>query len=234
MENEIVESAGSPVLVYPAGAESPWFDFLEGIAGSLAWPLVVVVAIIVFHKPILAKLGEMDALKLAGAEASFGARVTAVVEQAKEIDSPDQEVAQENNARLSLLVDMAAASPTGAIIAAWKDLEAASIELLTLASKFVDIDSFVDQKGQTRSRFQMLVNSRSKVGLSRYLVRLGMLPPAETKTFEELRMLRNRATHEPEGAISVEEARSYVRVADKLTDIIRTNIQNIEAANPEG
>lgn len=43
----------------------------------------------------------------------------------------------------------------------------------------------------------------------------------EIETNESLRQLKNRATHEPEGTVSVDEARSYVRIADKLTDLIR-------------
>lgn len=235
MENEIVESATSPVLVYPDVADSPWFEFIQGMTNSLAWPLVVVLAIILFHRQILDKLPEIDGLKVPGAEMTFKNRVKAVVEQAKEIDNPDDGVAQENNVRLAALVDMAAASPTGAIIAAWKDLEAASVELVSMVSKMIDIETFMSSDGRSGGiRFENMMRSRSKIGLSRFMLRLGLLPMTEAKTFEELRKLRNRATHEPEGTISVEEARSYVRVADKLTDLIRTNIRNIETAPVPG
>ncbi|WP_169197009.1 hypothetical protein [Devosia sp. MC1541] len=222
MVNEVIDAA-SPVLVYPDASEALWLDFYQGVIGSLAGPLVVILAIWLFHKQILAKLPDLDGLKLAGAEMSFKNRVEAVVDQAKDIETPDRQVAKENNQRLTQLVDMAAASPTGAIIAAWKDLEAASDALLTRASVLMKMD--FDQDISDAKRSNML---RSKLSMSRNLARWGLLPSTEAETYEGLRKLRNRAMHEPEGAVSVDEARSYVRVADKLTDLIKTISRNLD------
>lgn len=233
MENEIVTSTASPVLVYPdVPVESPWFDFWQGIVASVAWPAVVVLAIWLFHKQLLAMIPQIDGVKVAGAEVSFKNRVEAVVEQAKEIDTPDEDVAQENNDRLGRLIDMAAASPTGAILAAWKDLEAASSELVDLVGTMIEVPSMSGREYDKARSINDLVKAKSGLNVGRYMLRLGLLPIAEANTFEELRKLRNRATHEPEGAITVEEARSYVKVADKLTDLVRTNIRNITAADP--
>ena len=232
MENEIVTSTASPVLVYPdVVPESPWFDFFQGIIGSLAWPAVVVLGIFLFHRQILEMLLDAENIEVPGGF-SFKRRMKAVAEKAKEFDQPDAEVAQENNERLARLIDTAAASPTGAIMAAWKDLDAASVELVNLVSTMINIESLPDADFKNVKSLDELV--RNKVGVSRYMVRLGLLPPAEAQSFEELRKLRNRAAHEPEGAITVEQARSYVRIADRLTDLIRTNIRNINAGNSNG
>jgi hypothetical protein len=233
METEIVTTAASPVLFYPdVVVESPWFDFFQGIVASIAWPAVVVLAIWLFHKQLLAMIPQIDGVKVAGAEVSFKNRVEAVVEQAKEIDAPDEDVAQENNDRLAHLINMAATSPTGAIIAAWKDLEAASRDLIALVTPMMQLELLPDSAFQKSKSLEELLRSTSGVVVGRRLLSMGLLPAAEAKTFDELRKLRNRATHEPEGAISVEEARSYVKVADKLTDLIRTNVRNINAADP--
>lgn len=229
MENEIVETTATPILVYPAppAVESPWFDFIQGIVGSVVWPAVVVLAIILFHRQLLDMIPSIDGVKVAGAEVTFKNRVEAVVEQAKEIDPPDVEVAEENNARLGYLVNMSTSSPTGAIISAWKDLESASLDLV----KFVHELGKADRAAETHSRLtqnlRALEKSPSRSGLGQFMIRYSILPQTEVETFEELRKLRNRAMHEAEGTITVDEAISYVRVADRLTDVIRTTARNI-------
>ena len=213
MENDTVNVA-APVLIYPDSSQALWLEFYQSVIGSVAWPLVVVLAIVFFHKQLLAKLPEMDGLKVPGAEMSFKKRVAEVSEQAKEIETPDKTEAEANDARLVQLINMAAASPTGAILAAWKDLEAESKALLDRAAQVLPHESNpsgANRDGKTRNALSNAWALRS----------YQLLPSAEVKTYESLRQLKNRAAHEPEGAISVDEARSYVRIADKLTDLIR-------------
>lgn len=206
MGNEIVDSASSPMLVYPNAVESPWFDFIQGVIGSLAWPLVIVLAILLFHKQILGILPDLDTLKLPGAEMSFKKRVAAVVEQAKEIDIPAKEDAEANAPRQTELSNLATYAPVEAILQAWNDLDKAAKELMGTFETIQPEDLVDDLKKRPwRS--------------ARVIATMDILPPAERKTYEELRKLRNRAVHE--GKISQAEALSYLQVADQLTDVIR-------------
>lgn len=209
-----MDTSASSALV---DAESPWFDFIQGLVSSLAWPLVMVLAILLFHRQLLALLPDLDTLKVAGAEMSFKKRIAAVVDQAKEIEKPTADDARENDGRTQALSKMAETSPAGAILGAWTELEKAARQLIVSAGRNLPADW-----GVTWRYFE----PTDAVETARMIGMFQLLPAAERETYEQLRRLRNRAVHE--GDVTAEEARSYVKVADQLTDVLRILKSNVE------
>ena len=127
-------------------------------------------------------------------------------ERAKAIEEPDPQTAKENNERVSELLDMAAASPTGAIIEAWKDIEQNARDL-------------AEGSGLPLSSNP----ARPYFNLQNFLSENNLLPKAEIHTFRELRMIRNCAAHSSDSEITMDQAKRYVSLADRLIDAIRTS-----------
>lgn len=106
---------------------------------------------------------------------------------------------------------MAAVSPTGAIIEAWKEVEHA-------ARKLAESSGLMLQNNSSRPYFN----------LQRALERDEQLPKAEIQTYRELRLIRNRAAHLREDQVTVEQARQYIRLADRLVDAMNTLVVQAE------
>lgn len=182
-----------------------WLDFVASLAASLAWPLIFLALALLFRPHITSALKQLRSLKWGDAEAVFEAELKGAVEASKAIHPPEAAVAEQNNDRLLKLIELAAASPSGAILEAWKDIENA-------------VEAFVQQAGippppNTRSSPQTW---------SRLFVQHRLLPTAETNMYEELRSLRNRAVHSRDEDITVDQARQYVRLADRFVDVLRS------------
>ena len=181
------------------------FSFLESITASMAWPVVVLVIAVLFRKSIPAALGSLKSLKVAGAEVTFGNEIRAATETATALEPAPENIADRNNSRVVALIDMAAVSPSGAIIEAWKEVEHAA-------------------KNLAESSGLMLQNNSSRpyFNIQRALEKDEQLPKAEIQTYRELRLIRNRAAHLREDQVTVEQARQYVRLADRLVDAMNT------------
>lgn len=113
------------------------FQFIASLVGSLAWPAAAVGMTIFLRRPLIDLLRRTVSAEGFGAKLTFAARleqVREVVEQAREEQSPDLRSHSDNAATPGLppptqealreLTDtLATSSATGAIIAAWAELE---------------------------------------------------------------------------------------------------------------
>lgn len=176
--------------------------FIVQMTQSLAWPLVVLIVSLVFKNSLVDALEHLASLKLpGGVEATFEREIKAVEVTAEEIEPPKDNVAKANQAKITSLIEMAATSPTGAIVEAWKEVEAAARRV-----------------AETSGISLTATPSRPYFNLQSFLQRNELLPPAEIDMFRELRLLRNRAAHSQDADITTEHARRYVRLAEKLID----------------
>lgn len=82
----------------------------------------------------------------------------------------------------------------------------------------------VDAPGQAVSKGKPL-------NLFQYLSVRNLLPQDELDMFNELRILRNKAVHGGDETVTVDGARKYVNLADKLTDIINQRILTQQVIN---
>ena len=183
----------------------PWLDFFANITASLAWPIVVLVIALKYRTHIVATLNNLKSVRFGGAEATFDRDLQQATEKAKALEPSSSEIEQANQDRTNELVKMSATSPSGAIIEAWKDVEQAAREM-------------VESSGLPLNNLP----SRPYYSLQVFLSKNALLPKAEIETFRELRMIRNRAAHPSEHDVTVDQARRYVLLADRLVDAIKT------------
>lgn len=180
-------------------------DFFQNIVASTTWPLVTLVIALVYRKSILSALGKLKSLKIGDAEATFDREIKEVTESAKSLEPAPQNIAEINNQRILELIDMAAVSPTGAIVEAWKDIDKTAHVL-------------AESSGLPLSSNK----KRPYFNIQDFLDKNNLLPKAEIDTYRNLRMIRNRAAHSTDEEVTVQQARQYVRVADRLVDAMNT------------
>ena len=205
MDDWVVTSVASPELL-PNVGEPQWaivLSFIARLVEALAWPGLLAVLVVIFYKHIIRVLQNLKSFKWGDAEATFGTELQEAREKAKGIEPVEQQIAAANEPRFKQLVEMAATSPTGAIIEAWKNVMDSIISLIQR--------SMIAPSTSTTTNAVSLINLLKKYSL---------LPPQEMAVLQDLRVLRNKAAHSNDGDISVDQARQYVMLADKLTDVM--------------
>lgn len=207
--DEIVDTAAIPLLVYPQTG-TPWWetglDFIASLAGSLAWPIVVLIVLLAFKEQLINALKNIRSFKFGDAEAVFGTELKEANEKAKAIETPTEQTAQTNAGRTAQLVDMAVVSPTGAIVEAWKDVLDAMTEVLQRATIVIP-----DRPAPANA-----------LNLINHFKKYGLLPKAELDVLNDLRTLRNRAAHISDDTITTAQAQNYVRLADRVIDVMNS------------
>ena len=148
----------------------------------------------------------VESLKVGGVEAKIRRNLKDAAEELKSAEPVTPEAATSNDSQFAAFLDMATTSPTGAIIEAWKQVESVAYDLVARElPRLRDID---------RSR---PINSQS---LFKHLLAIGALPDSELNTFQKLRVIRNQAAHSSDRQITSESAREFVRLADRLVDVL--------------
>lgn len=213
MDTEIVDSIPSPTIWPEPDYLNPWLDFFASAIGSVAWPVLVISLALLFRKPIIKLIGRMKSMEAAGAKAEFNEEVQDLADKAQKMEPADPEVAKANDPRLQELLTAATASPTGAIVEAWKDVDASARRLVERAMSAMP--------GVVAANYHETALRRpNTLNTHRLLRQYGLLPPAEMSTYEELRVLRNKVAHETDQQVTPLAAAQYVRVADQLIDVI--------------
>ena len=182
-----------------------FLEFLSEIIGSIAWPLAIVILCFHFKQPIISAIGNLRSIKYGNTEATFNRELAITSEAAKAIETSDPNIADANKEKITELIKFSQSSPTSAIIAAWEEVEKA-------ARNYVEKSGLALKSDPSRPYFH----------LQTFLADNKLLPRAEIETFRELRMMRNRAAHANELEITEDQARRYIRIADRLIDSIET------------
>ena len=178
-----------------------WKEFAASVVGSIAWPFVVCVIVVLvlanFRTQIRGLIARMKSVKGAGVEATFGEELSDV-----------RDVAE------ALVEDVQSAETTGGpsnedplaiIIRAWIELES-TVDLLYLGATGSD-DA---PRKPTRTKLNSLLHD-------------GVIPPAVFHTVTRLYDLRNRVMHGRHSA-TVEEAQSFADSAYDMVDyLVLTN-----------
>ncbi len=204
--NTTSDETGTLANAYSGLDTQPVLDFFASIIDSLAWPIVILIIILIFRAHLISALKNLKSVKYGDAEATFERELAEATFTAQALETPEIETAKENTARINELIEMASTSPTGAIIEAWKDIEKAARDV-------------VEKSGLPLAS----TPSRPYFNLQNFLSDHNLLPKAEIDTFRELRMIRNRAAHSNDFDISSDIARRYINLADRLIDAIKTS-----------
>jgi hypothetical protein len=183
-----------------------WRQFAASVVQSLAWPVVVLVVVLVLRRPVTKLVPLLLRLKYRDLELEFAQELETLKATAQimapepSTDEPVSELPEEQ--RLEALL---AASPRSAVGEAWRILESAARTML-------------EETGDEAAK-----NIFRPLELSRALVRHGVLhDDYSVVMFDRLRILRNEAAHRDDFAVSEESAREYIELALSLVRKIRS------------
>ncbi|HJZ63075.1 MAG TPA: hypothetical protein VKD70_02075 [Candidatus Acidoferrum sp.] len=176
--------------------------FIVELTKALAWPLMVLVALLSFRKTLLRLLPQLTNLKYDKLEFQFAKEVAAVEKEALASLPP---VSQKSGleAIRQKLTKLAMTSPEAAVVEAWRYLEAEFLELIERRN--VDVAPAV----RTMPRL-----------LSAMLYKEGLLTEAQHDLVVRLRDLRNDATHSRSQVVDIERAMSYIESVLRLVGSI--------------
>lgn len=164
--------------------------FIAALVKALAWPVAAIVIAAIFHRQISALLSRIRKGKFGPAEFEFEQEVQELVE----LVQPEMQAQQINPPTVTL----ATTNPRAAILEAWLSLERAVNRLAHI------------QELPTPSA------SRSPLSIIRAVEKSGVLQPNDISLFNDLRVLRNRATHDADFGPSAESVIKYVQLAQGL------------------
>lgn len=179
-------------------------QFISSVVGSLAWPGVVLAAVLVLRKPLIDLLPLLQRLKYKDLELDFGKRVGELQAEVAEELPPQAEPAPLPTTARSALHTLAEVSPRSAVMEAWRAVEAAGLAAARRLQS--DLPTPALRSGRPLDSYEAL----------RLLEHSGKLDRAVVGPLRELRMLRNQAAHAPEFALTRDSALEYASVAERI------------------
>ncbi len=178
--------------------------FFAQVITALAWPITLVIVLLLLRRPLLDLIPLLQRLKYKDLELDFGSKVQELAAEAQEEFSWALE-GQTNLDRISVYyAPIAAVSPRAAVLEAWLELESAAIA----ASKRHGLELTSAER-------------RSPIELGRALEQAGILDENKKRIFHRLRNLRNAAAHASEFALDADSAIEYADLATRLTEYLR-------------
>ena len=184
-----------------------WLTFSSKIIDSLAWPLVIIVALFLLRKPISDLIPFLRKLKWRDFEAEFGREVDkmrSVVNRELPAPVPPPKEGPEIGLLTEKTLRLAELSPRSVVLEAWREVEHAAEECAK------------------RGELPIMWPGRkvSPVVVGRALAEAGVLDENQLEIFHSLRSLRNKAAHAEEFAFAKDDALEYADMASRLSDFL--------------
>lgn len=177
--------------------------FISEVAKALAWPVAVVLLVLMLKKPLTELIPLLRKLKYKELEVEFSKEVAELKANA-ELPTITSSLEPLLEAECNRLSNLASFSPCVAVIEAWVDVESAATEVAS---------SFWNQGPSDIMR--------KSPNLGEYLFQCKVINEAQLKTFNKLRELRNKAVQAVELDLSENDAKAYVGLAVALASQIR-------------
>lgn len=178
--------------------------FISELTKALAWPLAVVVLVMLLRKPIIEVFPSLRRLKYKEIELEFSQEVSELKAEVEAIAEEKGEEAPSITSTSSNLINLVSYSTRAAIMEAWLEVESSGI---AVASSFW---------GQPPNN---IFKNMPKLG--EYLLQCNIIDENQLTVFNKLRQLRNKAVHAQDLELSEDDARSYVILASDLAKHIR-------------
>lgn len=177
-----------------------WLTFISELIKAIAWPAVTLVIAFLFRGQIRALLARLKKGKLGPTEFEFEETVKELKQEAVQAGLPP---AAETAAFWATYSD-----PRAVIIDAWLGVERAAFRLA--------------------ERLDLLVGGGSRnIGrVIRLLQEANAIDPGQAGVLNELRVLRNQATHEVDFSPSADSVVSYVQLAKGLKEALERAATN--------
>lgn len=183
-------------------------EFIATLVKALAWPVVVLVAVVLFRDKLADLLtGSMKRLKVGPIEAEWDRTLS---EAQVELEQPgvpsldDPAVPVDTRRDLAQLANLA---PAAAVMEGYANIERALRQLLEDAE-----DERALRTGAS--------------GLARLAVKQGLLNEETARAIEGLGVLRNLAAHGQAGEVTVERAVDYLALVDGVLFVLKNAEDN--------
>ncbi len=178
--------------------------FVAEIVKALAWPVTVLIILVVLRDPLRQLIPLLQRLRYGGVELDFGQRVQELAAEARQQLPASAATGPEIKPLRDRLDQLAQLSPRATVLEAWLELENAAIE----ATKRHGLN--------LTSREQ-----RSPILLGDALERAGILDESKQEIYYRLRNLRNAAAHASDFAFDSSSAVEYADTALRLAEYLR-------------
>lgn len=181
-----------------------WLTFVTELIKALAWPITILIIIIVLRKPLANLIPTLQRLRYRDLEIEFGRSVQELASEAKK-ELPAAGVAEAGRPAVDRLVELAQLSPRAVVLESWLEVEEAAVEA-----------------AQRRGLNLPYRDLRSPILLGQALEQSGILDESKAQIFHRLRILRNAAAHASEFAFAPDSAVEYADLAMRLAAYLRS------------
>lgn len=192
-----------------------YLDFIAALVHALAWPIAVLLIVLIFRKKITELLSErMTRFKAGPLEVEWARQISETQAGLEEAGAPPPVTSDLMDPDMR---DLAERSPAGAIVNAFAQIELA---LRRIARSWLPEED-ADRLGGLR--------------LARLLEQQGALPEETVRAVEGLTVLRNLSAHGRAGDLTVERAVEYLAIAQAVLFAIDQNSRSRPPpGSPEG
>ncbi len=193
------------------------FTFIVEITKAIAWPVAIVGAVIILRGHIRSALPFLRKFKYKDVEVEFAEQIKELdSEIRKELPTPIEED-EEQATVLDRFIKLAQISPRAAIFEAWREVEAAVINVANM-----NIEMLKPQIERWKSKFKYETDHISEYDLIRAFERSDLLNPEMRRLYGALRGLRNRAVHHGDTELEVDMAIEYGAMAYRIAKYIKS------------
>lgn len=176
-------------------------EHLVEIIKALAWPAAVIWMSFIFRSEVRALLSRVSSFKYKDVEASFGESLEKAENDAKQIQSPAKAKDSESeSSQIEQLLRISEVSPRAAVVEAWTLVETAAMK-----------NGLVMGGAIKRTNPKMILT---------HLEESGKFSPESLNLINELRQIRNKASHLPDFAVTQLDAERYLELAVKGAAVI--------------
>lgn len=181
--------------------------FAAEVVKAVAWPVSVLASVLVLRKPLANLLPQTRSVKVGEFQVEFGREIGELHEKAA-IELPAATAPKAPAPSLEdRLVDLLAKSPNTAVLAAWREVERAALQLAEAQGLRVDADTDTPYKN-----------------IQQLLAESDIVAPAKVEIFDDLRNLRNKVAHVPGLQVTPDNALEFIEVALALIHYLRRQV----------
>ncbi|MDO0946112.1 hypothetical protein [Chromohalobacter israelensis] len=178
--------------------------FLSEIVRSVAWPVTVVVLVVVLRRPLVELIPLLRRLKYKELELDFSQQVSELKAEAESISQEHPEEKGRISPISNRILSLVSFSTRASIMEAWLEVESAAIAVAS---------SFWNQPPND------VMRNYPKLG--EYLLQCKVINEKQLGIFNTLRKLRNKAVHAEDLELNEKDTSSYVQLALDLAEHIR-------------
>jgi hypothetical protein len=177
--------------------------FVE-LVKALAWPVAVIWIAYIFRAEVRQLLGRVSSFKYKDVEASFEKSLSKAEKSAKNIARPQINESETDLSQKEQLLRIADVSPRAAVVEAWTLIETAAMKSGLSTGTAIK-----------RTNPKMILD---------HLASSGKFSPDSLELINQLRQIRNKASHLPDFAVTQSEAERYLDLAVQSAAVIGATV----------